>query len=73
MDKSFDSDGFIINYTWDFGDGNISYERNPVHEYSSSGNYTITLAVKDNDGDTDNMEETINFECFKCDYMPECR
>jgi len=62
IDESFDSDGFIINYTWDFGDGNISYERNPVHGYSSSGNYNITLAVKDNDGDTDNMEETINFE-----------
>lgn len=30
-------------YLWDFGDGNTSEEEKPVHEYKSSGNYTITL------------------------------
>ena len=31
------------NYEWDFGDGNSSSITNPVHTYSSSGNYTVTL------------------------------
>jgi len=39
------STGKITNYTWNFGDGNRSYEKNPVHSYSSEGNYTVTLTV----------------------------
>ena len=32
-------------YRWDFGDGTVSTERNPTHEYSTSGNFTIRLRV----------------------------
>ncbi|MCD6448853.1 MAG: PKD domain-containing protein, partial [Thermoplasmata archaeon] len=49
---SFDDDGNIVNYTWDFGDGNISYEANPVHVYEKAGTYNVTLTVTDNDGAT---------------------
>ncbi|MCG2826687.1 MAG: PKD domain-containing protein, partial [Thermoplasmatales archaeon] len=49
-DVSDDVDGFIINWTWDFGDGNISYEQNPKRAYSNNGNYSVTLTVIDNDG-----------------------
>lgn len=37
---------------WDFGDGTTSDEQNPCHEYSSIGNYTVTLLVT-NDSGTD--------------------
>ncbi len=30
-------------YLWDFGDGNTSTDVAPVHEYKSSGNYTVQL------------------------------
>jgi PKD repeat protein len=30
-------------YTWSFGDGNISMEENPVHTYQQSGTYSVTL------------------------------
>jgi len=46
---SYDPDGTIINYTWYFGDGNISYMQNPLYAYAKSGNYTIILKVTDND------------------------
>ncbi len=49
---SYDSDGSIVNYTWDFGDGNISYEENPVHAYAKIGTYNVTLVVTDDDGAT---------------------
>lgn len=31
------------SWTWDFGDGTTSNEQNPVHTYTESGTYTITL------------------------------
>jgi parallel beta-helix repeat protein len=49
-DTSFDSDGIIMNWSWDFGDGNSSYEQHPIHQYSYSGNYSVCLTVTDNDG-----------------------
>ena len=30
-------------YLWDFGDGQISMEQNPVHIYADCGNYTVVL------------------------------
>ncbi|MEA2053618.1 MAG: PKD domain-containing protein [Candidatus Thermoplasmatota archaeon] len=52
-DTSTDDDGTITNYTWDFGDGNISYEQNPTHKYDADGTYTATLTITDNDNATD--------------------
>ncbi|MGV6859045.1 MAG: PKD domain-containing protein [bacterium] len=49
---SVDSDGSIASYSWDFGDGNSSSEANPEHLYSAVGDYTVTLTVTDNVGDS---------------------
>ena len=35
---------------WDFGDGVTSFDENPNHVYTSSGNYTITLSALTKDG-----------------------
>lgn len=32
---------------WDFGDGNISTEKNPIHSYAEEGNYQVVLTVFD--------------------------
>ncbi len=37
----------ITNWTWDFGDGNISYDQNPNHTYAVDGLYNVTLNVTD--------------------------
>lgn len=37
------SDSTSVLYFWNFGDGFLSYERNPTHAYSSSGDYVIKL------------------------------
>jgi outer membrane protein assembly factor BamB len=42
---------------WDFGDGNTSNERNPIHTYTSPDNYTVTLTVTDNTSNT-SMDST---------------
>ncbi|RLF29717.1 MAG: hypothetical protein DRN05_01050 [Thermoplasmata archaeon] len=46
--KSFDLDGTITKYAWDFGDGNTATGKHVNHTYSTSGNYTVKLTVIDN-------------------------
>jgi len=40
-------------YAWDFGDGETSTEKDPMHTYTSTGKYTVTLTVTA-DGQTGN-------------------
>ena len=49
--SSYDLDGSVANYTWNFGDGNIGYGKNVTHKYSNEGNYTVNLTIKDDNGD----------------------
>lgn len=39
-------------YLWDFGDGNISTEKNPIHRYSTEGTFYTLLTVSDQIHDT---------------------
>ena len=39
--------GDDVKYSWDFGDGKVSNEKNPNHIYFMEGNYNCTLIVHD--------------------------
>lgn len=41
-----------VNWEWNFGDGNISTEKNPVHIYEEGGYYIATLIAKDKAGNS---------------------
>lgn len=45
-----DSDGTVVEYFWDFGNGETSTEVKPSCSYRELGTYTVTLKVRDNDG-----------------------
>lgn len=47
---SFDPDGTIVSYRWDFGDGKIAQGPASEHVYESAGQYAVTLTVIDNKG-----------------------
>ena len=47
---SFDPDGTISSYRWNFGDGTFVNSANPSHTYAAPGLYTATLTVTDNAG-----------------------
>ena len=56
---SSDSDGSIVGYSWNFGDGTaLSTSANPNHTYASAGNYTVTLTVTDDDNATSSTTTT---------------
>ncbi len=48
--SSYDPDGTITSYQWDFGDGSTASGMTVQHSYSSAGTYTVTLTVTDNNG-----------------------
>jgi len=47
---SYDPDGYITYWTWDFGDGTntTAYYGDAYHVYSQGGPYNVTLTVTDN-------------------------
>src|SRR5262245_46735883 len=47
---SFDPDGEIVEYRWDFGDGSREFLATVPHQYASPGNYKVTLTVTDDVG-----------------------
>jgi len=47
---SFDPDGSIVSYSWNFGDGLSSTSPNPSHTFSTPGERLTTLIVTDNLG-----------------------
>jgi len=47
--QSFDPDGVIVSFEWDFGDGETSTLVSPQHLFDETGDFTVSLTVKDND------------------------
>ena len=60
MDPIADPDGQIVNYAWDFGDGDTTTVTDPVitHVYDSVRSCTVNLTVTDNDGQKDSFDRS---------------
>jgi len=59
-DQSTDSDGSVVGWDWDFGDGGTSTAQNPSHTYGSDGTYSVSLTVTDNDGATGSISKNVS-------------
>jgi len=57
--SSYDPDGNIISYAWDFKDGNTGSGETLNHTFSSIGSYKVELTVTDNKGPTASATKTI--------------
>ncbi len=53
---SIDSDGDIVSYAWDFGDGGTATGPIVNHPYAAAGTYTVTLTVVDDRGGIDDHQ-----------------
>ncbi len=56
---SYDPDGSIEEYEWDFGDSSTGIGQKPAHSYSDNNTYTATLTVTDDDGATDSTSKNV--------------
>jgi PKD domain/IPT/TIG domain len=45
-----DSDGRVVNYDWEFGDGKKGSGSEVTHKFTSTGSFEIILTATDNDG-----------------------
>jgi hypothetical protein len=56
---SFDADGRIVLFRWDFGDGTWGFGERIEHHYSQPASYQVTLTVTDDDGDSASIETLV--------------
>jgi parallel beta-helix repeat protein len=58
--SSYDPDGTIIFYRWNFGDGSSEIlDSAPLHSFTDPGTYTVTLTVVDNEGRSSMSNTTV--------------
>jgi parallel beta-helix repeat protein len=57
--SSYDSDGSIAAYAWEFGDGAVAAGVNVLYTYNTTGTFTALLRVADNAGATTTTTRTI--------------
>lgn len=58
---AYENDGLVVTFTnmsknadtykWEFGDGQTSTEKDPVHTYAENGDYTVTLIANGKGGE----------------------
>jgi PKD repeat protein len=66
---SYDSDGRVESYYWDFGDGNQSSLESPEHYYFTLGIFKVTLIVVDDVGGF--AEDNLDVEIIMRTYVSE--
>jgi PKD repeat protein len=81
-DASSDSDGSVTAWSWRFGDGATSTEREPTHGYAEPGTYTVRLTVSDDKGAQDELADEVRVttasappsnQAPRADFEIDCR
>ena len=65
---SYDPDGSIVSWDWDFGDTTSGSGETTTHAYTNLGDYTVTLTVTDDDGGTDTDTTTVDVSAAPANF-----
>ena len=57
---SFDPDGTIVDFAWEFGDGTSASGARASHVYDALGIYTVRLTVTDDAGASSSLTHTVD-------------
>lgn len=60
--KSYDPDGQIVSYSWQFGDGSEAQGVKAEHVYKDPGTFTVQLTVTDDKGATNTVHHQITIK-----------
>ena len=60
-----------ITYSWDFGDGVTSNEKDPTHTFAQDGTYTVTLTATDKLEVTNTYSATVSIAVPVSAFTPE--
>jgi PKD repeat protein len=58
--SSYDLDGRIVSYAWNFGDGSTGSGSVVQHQYSFGGSYSVSLTVTDDRGQTNAKSQNVS-------------
>ena len=61
-DESYDPDGEVVAWEWNFGDGVTATEQTPSHTYVGCGNYIVTLDATDSAGEHAYQTQSLKIE-----------
>ena len=67
---SSDSDGQIVSYLWDLGDGNTQTGEVTRYTYAEAGDYVVTLTVTDDAGVATSTSKSITIEGDSAEGFP---
>lgn len=60
--ESSDPDGVVVDWAWNFGDGNTGAGKTINHTYAAPGDYPVTLVVKDDEGKRDTLTSVVSIK-----------
>jgi len=66
---SYDPDGSINSYQWDFGDGSTQGGEVVSHSFSQSGSYNVRLTVTDNKNKTSSVVKVVSIDIVVGDIV----
>ncbi|HSK77406.1 MAG TPA: PKD domain-containing protein, partial [Thermoanaerobaculia bacterium] len=69
---SYDPDGSIVSYSWNFGDGTTGSGVAISHVFPYEGNFFVTLTVTDDSGKTGQYSHYVNASSDPCGGDPCC-
>jgi len=68
--SSTDRNGYIVAYSWAFGDGSSGTGVTSSHTYTTAGNYAAALTVRDDAGGTDSATHSVSVAAPSTPTLP---